>query len=323
MTTMTILIMVAAFIGVASLVGGLATMFTRSESENAVEDRLAIFASAGAVKGAGKGNATKVINGELNDAPDRIEEFVAKYFNLRLFLEQADSKMTPSKFVTLSASLAGGTALLLSVTGLPLWIAPFGFLVGLGPFLFIFFKRKSRLSKFAKHLPEALELISRALRAGHSLASGFRLVSEELPPPISTEFQRAFEAQNLGQSLDVAIEEMTERVPNLDLRFFATAVILQRQTGGDLAEILDKIGHLVRERYKIFGQIQALTGEGRLSGVVLLALPPVLAGVMFRLNPDYMMKLFTEPLGRQMLAGAVVMQIVGALVIRKIVNIKV
>lgn len=322
MTPMTILILVAAFIGVASLVGGVATMFTRTESENMVEDRLSMLASTINTKGS-KSGSTKVINGELDDSPDYIEEFVSKYFNLRLFLEQADTKITPSKFITISAVLGCATTLILALTGLPLMIAPTGLAVGMIPFMVMFFKRKARLAKFAKFLPEALELISRALRAGHSLASGFRLVAEELPPPISTEFQRAFEAQNLGQSLDIAIEEMTERVPNLDLRFFATAVILQRQTGGDLAEILDKIGHLVRERYKIFGQIQALTGEGRLSGVVLLALPPVLAGVMFRLNPEYMMKLFTDPLGRQMLGGALVMQVVGALVIRKIVNIKV
>jgi len=116
---------------------------------------------------------------------------------------------------------------------------------------------------------------------------------------------------------------MTERVPNLDLRFFATAIVLQRQTGGDLAEILDKIGYIVRERFKIYGQIQALTGEGRLSGVVLLALPPVLAVVMLYLNPKYMMLLVTDPMGQQMLAGGIVMQVVGALVIRKIINIKV
>ena len=116
---------------------------------------------------------------------------------------------------------------------------------------------------------------------------------------------------------------MTVRVPNLDLRFFATAVILQRQTGGDLAEILDKIGYIIRERFKIWGQIQALTGEGRLSGIVLMALPPVLFVVMYRLNPDYCMVLFRDPMGQQMLAGAVVMQILGALVIRKIINIQV
>ena len=114
-----------------------------------------------------------------------------------------------------------------------------------------------------------------------------------------------------------------KRVPNLDLKFFATAIILQRQTGGDLAEILDKIGHLIRERFKIWGQVQALTGEGRLSGIVLLALPPALFLAVYRLNPEYVMPLFTDPMGRKMLAGGLIMQLLGALVIRKIVNIKV
>jgi tight adherence protein B len=141
--------------------------------------------------------------------------------------------------------------------------------------------------------------------------------------PIGVEFRRIFEEQNLGISLDESLQNMTDRVPNLDLRFFCTAVILQRQTGGDLAEILDKIGELVRERFRIWGQIQALTGEGRLSGIVLLALPPVLFATVWYLNPDYVMVLFTDPMGKKMLFGGVVLQILGALMIRKIVNIKV
>ena len=142
--------------------------------------------------------------------------------------------------------------------------------------------------------------------------------------PIGKEFGRVFEEQNLGIPLDEALENMTERIPNLDLRFFATAVILQRQTGGDLAEILDKIGNLVRERFKIWGQVQALTGEGRLSGVVLLALPPVLFLAVYRLNPEYVMVLFTDPMGKKMLVGAAGHADCWArLVIRKIINIKV
>jgi tight adherence protein B len=141
--------------------------------------------------------------------------------------------------------------------------------------------------------------------------------------PIGVEFHRCYEEQNLGISLDDALKNLTDRVPNLDLRFFCTAVVLQRQTGGDLAEILDKIGSLIRERFRIFGQVQALTGEGRLSGIVLLALPPVLFATVYYLNPEYVTVLFTDPMGKKMLAGAVVMQLLGALVIRKIVNIKV
>ena len=191
------------------------------------------------------------------------------------------------------------------------------------PFLFLLIQRKRRMSAFARQLPEALELVGRALRAGHSLAAGISLVGNEMPDPIRTEFARCYEEQNLGIPLEESLDSMTERVPNLDLRFFATAVILQRQTGGDLAEILDKIGSLIRDRFKIWGQIQALTGEGRLSGVVLLGLPPVLFLAMYKLNPEYITLLFTDPLGQKMLGVALVLQLVGALVIRKIINIKV
>ena len=191
------------------------------------------------------------------------------------------------------------------------------------PLMWLLMRRKRRLRKFGKQLPDALELIARALRAGHSLGAGFNLVSSEMDAPIGVEFQRCYEEQNLGIPLDESLKNMSQRVPNLDLKFFCTAIILQRQTGGDLAEILDKIGSLIRERFQIFGQVQALTGEGRLSGIVLLALPPVLFATVYYLNPEYVMVLFTDPMGKKMLAGGVVMQILGALVIRKIVNIRV
>jgi tight adherence protein B len=191
------------------------------------------------------------------------------------------------------------------------------------PIMWLLMRRKRRLRKFAAQLPQALELISRALRAGHSLASGLSLVAQEMSEPIGPEFGRTFEEQNLGIPMEQSLENMTKRIPNLDLKFFSTAVVLQRQTGGDLAEILDKIGSLVRERFQIFGQVQALTGEGRLSGIVLLALPPALFAVVYRMNPDYLMLLFTDPMGKKMLVGGVLMQLFGALVIRKIVNIRV
>jgi tight adherence protein B len=247
-----------------------------------------------------------------------------RFANLRLLLEQADVPLDPAKFLFVSLGLAGAGVAACVLAGVHMLGYPF---VAIGlfllPLVFVLVKRKRRLAAFAKQLPEALELIARALRAGHSLASGFHLVGEEMSAPIGAEMKKVFDQQNLGVPLEDALDDMTERVPNLDLRFFATSVVLQRQTGGDLAEILDKIGYIVRERFKIWGQVQALTGEGRLSGVVLLALPPVLFIVMYRLNPEYVMMLFTDPLGKQMLAFAVVMQVLGALVIRKIVNIKV
>lgn len=319
---LTILIIGASFVGVACLVGGVASFMFRSETATAVENRLDVLTGA-AQPAAQKKAEAKLLSSPLNDVPSALEDFVKKFFNLRAFLQQADTQLSPTKFFVISAALALGTTFVLPLARVPMVLAPVGLLMGTLPFLFLFFKRKRRMAQFAKQLPEALELISRALRAGHSLASGFKLVADEMGAPISTEFERCYESQNLGVPLEEAIEQMTERVPNLDLRFFATAVILQRQTGGDLAEILDKIGYLVRERFKIWGQIQALTGEGRLSGIVLLALPPALFVVMWRLNPGYCMALFTDPMGHQMLAGAIIMQIIGALVIRKIVNIKV
>ena len=319
---LTLLIIGASFLGVACLVGGVASVLFKSDAGSAVEDRLDILAGLSNPAQAKKKDEINLLTNPLVEN-NPLEEWLVKTFNMRLFLQQADTKMTPAKLVFVSVALAVGGVFLPVVIGVPLVFAPLGLILGPLPFMFFYMKRASRLAKFAKQLPEALELISRALRAGHSLAAGFKLCADEMGPPIGTEFERCYEAQNLGQPLEDAIEEMTERVPNVDLRFFATAVILQRQTGGDLAEILDKIGHLIRERYKIYGMIQALTGEGRLSGAVLLGLPPVLAIVMWRLNPGYLSMLFTDPMGHQMLAGAVVLQILGALVIRKIINIKV
>jgi tight adherence protein B len=319
----TILIIGASFVGVACLVGGVAMLLGRGVGATAVEERLDVLTGNATMSTKGKSNEPQLLQTPLNEVPNVMEVFVKRFFNLRAFLQQADTQLTPTKFLALSLGLGIGTTVLLPILRVPLAAAPIGITLGFIPFMVLFIKRKRRLAAFGKQIPEALELIGRALRAGHSLASGFKLVADEMAAPISTEFERCYEAQNLGVSLEDAIEEMTNRVPNLDLRFFATAVILQRQTGGDLAEILDKIGYLVRERFKIWGQIQALTGEGRLSGIVLLALPPGLFIVMYYLNPGYSMTLFTDPMGHQMLVGAVILQILGALVIKKIVNIKV
>jgi tight adherence protein B len=276
-------------------------------------------------RGAAEGDKpTNLLAQPLDDLPNVVEQFFSRFGNLRLFLEQADSQWTPTKFLVITGGLFalgfGGWL----VTPLPKAFAPLvGCVLGVLPFLMMFLKRRRRIQQFSRQLPEALELLGRALRAGHSLGAGFNLVAQEMGQPIRKEFQTAYEEQNFGITLEDALEGMTERVPNLDLRFFATAVILQRQTGGDLAEILDKIGYLIRERFRIWGQVQALTGEGRLSGIVLLALPPALFVAILYLNPDYVMTLFTDPLGKKMLAGAILLQFLGAIAIRKIITIKV
>lgn len=191
------------------------------------------------------------------------------------------------------------------------------------PILYLFRRRKKRLRKLMEQLPDVFELLSQALRAGHSLASGMQLISQEMPEPAGTEFGRVFHEQNLGVKIDDALRNLSDRVDVLDVRFFVTAVLIQRQVGGDLAEVLDKIGKVIRERIQLYGSVQALTAEGRLSGYVLLALPAIVFLVMMKVNHAYAMLLFTDPLGKMMLTTAIVMQLLGWAMIKKIVNIKV
>ncbi len=191
------------------------------------------------------------------------------------------------------------------------------------PLLYLLRRRKKRMRKLVEQLPDAFELMSQALRAGHSLASGIQLVSEQMPDPIGTEFGRVFHEQNLGIKIEEALLSMADRCGQLDVRFFVTAVLIQRTTGGDLAEVLDKMGSVVRDRIHLMGAVMALTAEGRLSGWVLLALPVMVFFVTLYVNPDYAGMLLHDPQGRLMLFAAVAMQLMGMAMIKKIVNIKV
>ena len=315
-----VFIMIAVFIGVAALVGGVMIMM-REKPASRVEDRLDVLTGKSSVSD--NVDVDQSIT-KQSQGSGFFDEFLQKYGNLSRFIEQSDTGITVSKLVAISTFLMTGGFVVCLVLQMHIGIIPF-FVGGTGslPLLWVWNKRRKRLKQFATQLPDAMEMLARALRAGQSLQFGFQMIAEEMPAPISQEFGRVFEEQNLGIALDDSLADMTERIPNLDLKFFATAVILQRQTGGDLAEILDKIGELIRERFRIWGQVQALTGEGRLSGAVLLALPVVLFFVIFYLNPGYVKPLFTDPLGKKMLFGAIVMQILGAVAIKKIITIEV
>jgi len=244
--------------------------------------------------------------------------------SMQKLFTQADCHIPPSTLLGISLLLAvvGATASWLA--GVKWYFAPLaGGVMFLVPLAWLLNKRRVRLKTFASQLPDALELVARALRAGHSLAAGMHVVAEEMPAPISAEFGRVYEEQNLGVPVEDSLKAICERVPNLDLRFFVTSVLIQRQTGGDLAEILDKIGYVIRERYRILGQVKALTAEGRLSGVILIALPFGLFFLMLHIKPDYVEKLWTHPIGIKMSIVAIIMQLLGAAVIKKIVDIKV
>lgn len=191
------------------------------------------------------------------------------------------------------------------------------------PIVYVGYRRKSRMRKLVHQLPDVFDMMAQALRAGHSLASAIHLIQEQMPDPISTEFGRVFHEQNLGIKIEDALLAMADRVDSLDVRMFVTAVLIQRTTGGDLAEILDKISTVIRGRIELYGLVNSLTSEGRLSGWVLLALPIVVFIACTQVNYSYVSMLWTHPYGKIMLATAAGMQLMGLAMIRWIVNIKV
>jgi tight adherence protein B len=319
-----LLIATLAFIGVSALVGGI-VLLVRDKPASKIEDRLNLLTGVSMpTTKDGMGKEASILAQPLDNKPSIAEVFLERFGNINLLFQQADTNLTLVKLLAISATLALAGIGVGGVLHIHLALMPLvGLFMGSLPLFWLLHRRNRRLKAFAAQLPDAMEMLSRTLRSGQSLGFGFNMISNEMPQPIGKEFGHAFEEQNLGIPLDESLRGMTERIPNLDLKFFVTAVILQRQTGGDLAEILDKIGALIRDRFRIWGQIQALTGEGRLSGVVLLALPFVLLAAVYQLNPRYIMVLFHDPMGTKMLAVAAVMQVLGALMIRKIVNIKV
>ena len=318
----TIFIAVATFFGVSCLVGAVAFAL-RGDSGGRVEDRLELFTRKGTGAKEPKEESTLLAQ-PLDEMPSFFDKLLNRFGNFTRLFSQADTTLTLSKLLLICAIFALCGAGLGAALGVHPGLIPLlGLLMSGMPFLWLFWRRSRRLKAFGSQLPDAMELVARALRAGQSLPAGFQMVSTEMSEPIGKEFGRVFEEQNLGCSMEESLRSLAERIPNTDLKFFVTAVILQRQTGGDLAEILDKIGHLIRERFQIWGQIQALTGEGRLSGIILMALPFLLFVVVYYLNPTYVMLLFEDDLGKKMLAVALFMQVLGALCIRKIVNIKV
>lgn len=257
------------------------------------------------------------------DKKTLLDKLTPEFFNVTKMFEQADCNIKPSALFGISLGL-GVVGAAVSVWLMNVYVAPLMALMFFAlPWLWVYMKRASRLKAFGGQLPDAMELVARALRAGHSLAAGMHVVAEEMPAPICKEFGRVYEEQNLGIPLEDALKSMCDRVPNLDLRFFVTSVAIQRQTGGDLAEILDRIGHVIRERFKILGQVKALTAEGRLSGVVLIALPIGLFMMMLYMKPDYIELLWKDPMGVKMSIGAIILMLIGSYAIKKIVDIKV
>src|SRR5436309_8753087 len=241
---------------------------------------------------------------------------------LKRLLEQADMKMKPGTLVLLIAvcSMVGFLLCLGFRLGILASMAA-GVLGGFLPVLVVMRIRTRRFRRFEAQFPDAIDLLSRAIRAGHAFNTGIKMIADETPAPVGKEFQRVFEEQNFGLPLKAALLNLLERVKLLDLKLFVVAVLIQRQSGGNLAELLGKISQTIRERFRIFRQLKVHTAQAKLTGIILMCLPPVMGAITLSLNYEYMKIIFQDPWGMKLLIAAAVLQLVGLIWIRKIVNI--
>jgi len=262
----------------------------------------------------------------LSDVPalHRILAKVPGIARLRLFLEQGAIQMQVGNFVLISIAISLFVLFVVLVVGLPLYEAlPAAIGAGAIPTVIASAIRQRRFNKFEEQFPEAMDFLGRAVRAGHAFTTGFELIANELPPPVGEEFRITFQQQKLGLPFRDALQNLAVRVPLPDVRIFISSLQIQRDSGGNLGEILDTMSTVVRERFKLRRQIKIYTAEGRLSSYVLTALPFAALGALYFLQPAYIMPMFTEPRGQRMLILAAILQAVGYVVIGRIIKIKV
>lgn len=244
--------------------------------------------------------------------------------DVAILLDRGRTPWSLSTFFLLTVGLAVGAGLAIYLLTRFLPGAIIAAVAGaLLPYLYAKRRASNRMGMFEEQLPDAIDLIGRAIRAGHPLSAGFKMVAEESRDPVAEEFRRVFEEQRFGLNFDETMFGLADRVPLVDTRILVTAVLVQREVGGNLAEILDNLAYVIRERFKIRRQLRVITAQGRLSGYILACLPIAVGGIIFLLNRPYIMELFTTEVGKFMLIAAIILQISGYLWIRKIVNIEI
>jgi tight adherence protein B len=243
---------------------------------------------------------------------------------LKQYIAQADLEITVMRLLMFSG-LAGFLAIMAMsfITTSTVLLIVFGLISAAMPLLHVWWKRRQRLNRFLELLPDALDLMGRALLAGHAFTEAMNMVSKETPEPIATELGRAYEEQNLGLSMKLALDNLCARVPLLDLRMAVTAIMIQRETGGNLGEILETVASTIRDRFRIMEDLKTLTTSSRMSAWLLCALPILVAVMVTVINPDYMSVLWKDPRGHNLIALALTMQVIGMLLVRKILQIKV
>lgn len=242
---------------------------------------------------------------------------------LQLFITQAGSRWSVGTLIIGSLVLACFAAWGATLAVPTAWLALLGLAAGGIPYLYLYLKRQGRFKKFDAQLPEAIDLMARALRAGHAIISAVEIVSAETSEPLAAEFRAVFDEQNLGLAIREALLNLVSRVPTDGVRFLATAILLQKETGGNLAEIMDKAASVMRERMRLKGQLRVYTAQGRLTGWFLCCLPFFVFGLISVVNPDYERLLWTSAIGVRLIYGALALMLLGVYTIRRIINIKV
>lgn len=263
-----------------------------------------------------------------DDKMHRIVRVVKKYEaanKIEELVEQAGLRWKLAQVVRYCLMFGSGAALVswLLLGDYRQYAPVIGLAAGSLPILYLLRLRKKRLRRFEELFPESLEFVSRSMRAGHAFSVALEMIHREFQEPLASEFRRTFEEHNLGMPLDVALQKLAKRVPSLDVHFFVSAVMLQKRTGGNLAEILDKLAYIIRERFKLRGKIRAISAHGRMTGGALSSIPMAVGVLMFLTNPSYIEFFFIDEIGNYMLGAALALQLAGYLIINKIVTIEV
>ena len=324
------IIVLFAFVAVTAAVVGMFMLLsgrTQVRREKAIHNRLQeVGGAAVPTDEAGAGSGTLLLKEIVGPMPN-VERFATaalKGSSVERWLQQSGTAMTISTVILITLLFGAFAAIATFMFTHLLWAAMVAFVLGLciQPML-LKRKRTARIYKFEEHFPEALDLLSRAVRAGHAFSAGMKMVADELDDPVGPEFRKAFDEQNYGLPLKESLNALADRIPLLDVKFFATAVLIQRETGGNLAEILDNLAGVVRERFKIRRQVRVHTAHGRFTGYVLMALPAFVAVALMFINPEHMNLLFNERIGQMMILACIVMQAIGFIWIKQIVKIEV
>jgi tight adherence protein B len=303
------------------------TKYFKSSDLDRIKARLSGTSKAKKAKGGKTAGEASVMQQDLGAKNPFAQKIVDKYQlgpKMGIFLEQAGMKWAPARLVhtCILCFGAGLTAGWMFTSSLVMGLA-LGSLAACGPVFYVWRKRKSRLHRFEELFPDALEFVSRSMRAGHAFSVSLEMIHREFQEPVAGEFRRTFEEHNLGLPIEIALQKLAKRVPSLDVHFFVSAVLLQKRTGGNLAEILDKLAYVIRERFKLRGRIRAVSAHGRMTAAALSAIPAAVAILMFYTNPDYVKFFFKDDTGNIMLGCALFLQLVGYLIMKKIVNIEV